>query len=644
MRYLLRMLLLPLVLFLSASPAIWAMGSAGGGNSMLPRTPCADHQPLKQALFGDLHVHTTYSMDAYVFGSRTTPDDAYRFARGDAISIAPLDDKGQQTQTVQMERPLDFAAVTDHAENLGSVSLCVNVDSPVYNSESCQVYRSTTNYDKSNFMETVKMIKRRTAAVTNDDVCGEDGRRCRDATYLPWQETRDAAEKHYDRSADCQFTSFVAYEYSLTPELSKVHRNVIFRNEKVLPRPIDSVAEPEPLAMLLRLRDECIDGIPGCDVLAIPHNPNLSDGRMFRTEYPGAVGDGSARRMARLRATMEPVVEMMQIKGDSECRNGLAGVAGVDELCDFEKTRAMSNRPPPDCEGEIGAGGLVGGGCVDRNDFVRYALIAGLEEEKRLGVNPFRFGLAASTDEHDGTMGYVEEWNYGDPAGRDYDGLQNNPGGLIGVWAEENARDSIFDAIQRREVFGTSGPRIQPRFFAGWDLPEGICEDPERLDKAYANGVPMGSVLEAEVDAGKNPQFMVAAARDLGTEEHPGNKLQRLQIIKGWVGEGGVYQQKVVDVVGSAASDNDLDLQSCQANDSGHDALCGTWTDADFDPAQRAVYYSRAVEMPSCRWSTLRCNAMPEEQRPAACNSSLYPKSIQERAWTSPVWYSPPEG
>lgn len=610
---------------------------------LLQRVPCDDHQPLKQALFGDLHVHTSYSMDAYIFGSRTSPDQSYRFAKGEAISIAPLDNNGRPTQQVQMERPLDFAAVTDHAENLGSVSLCTNPDSPVYASRGCKAYRGGTGAAQSSFAEIVKMVKQRTMAVTADDVCGEDGRRCRDATYKPWQDTQDAAERHYDRGAGCQFSTFVAYEYSLTPELSKVHRNIIFRNEVALERPIDSIAEPEPLAMLLRLRDECIDGIPGCDVLAIPHNPNLSDGRMFRTDYPGSIGEGTARRMARLRASMEPVVEIMQTKGDSECRNGLIGVSGVDELCRFEKKRSMSPKQPPDCEGGIGAGGLVGKGCVDRNDFVRYALVAGLEEEKRLGVNPFRFGLVASTDEHDGTMGYVEEWNFGDPKGRDQSSWSDNPGGLVGVWAEENSRDAIFDAIRRREVYGTSGPRIEPRFFAGWDMPDDLCSDPNMLATAYANGVPMGGVLDASHAASTAPKFLLSALKDAGTLAHPGNKLQRLQIIKGWVGENGIYQQRVVDVAGSKRGDDDLDLQSCETHGAGHDTLCGVWSDPEFDASQQAVYYSRVVEMPSCRWSTRRCNALPEGERPDACHSPLIPKSIQERAWTSPIWYSPKE-
>jgi hypothetical protein len=478
-------------------------------------------------------------------------------------------------------------------------------------------------------------------AVDSDEVCGDDGQLCRDAVADPWRETQEAAERHYDRSNACGFTSFVAYEYSLSPELSKVHRNVIFRNEAVIERPIHAEMESEPLHLWRRLREECIQGTPGCDVLAIPHNPNLSDGRMFRTEYAGVMNVNQARRAARLRASMEPVVEMMQIKGDSECRNGLAGVNGTDELCNFEKMRAMQPNPPPDCKGKIGSGALRGAGCVDRNDFVRYALVAGLAEADRIGVNPFRFGLGASTDEHDGTMGAVEEWTYGAPGTREQDRFNTTAGGLMGVWAEENSRDAIFDALRRREVFGTSGPRIEPRFFGGWGLDPGVCESPELVAKGYADGVPMGGILppQQEASSGVSPSFVVSALRDPGTERHPGAKLQRAQIVKGWAGEDGVYEQRVYDVAGSGADVGSVDLDTCLSDGAGHDALCGVFTDPEFDPSQRAVYYARVVETPSCRWNTYACNAATGADRPAGCDDPKFPKTIQERAWTSPIWY-----
>ena len=602
------------------------------------REPCADRTPTRKALFGDLHVHTGLSMDAYLFDTRTTPADAYRFAKGERLLLAPLDAAGNGTRPVQIHRPLDFAAVTDHAENFGPVSMCTRPESPVYETVSCRTYRGEGFGEQpKTFLETVNYVRKRSEAIDEDEVCGADGRRCRDAVEDFWGETQRAAERHYDRSATCEFTTFVAYEYSFSPELSKVHRNVVFRNEIVLDRPIHAIAEPEPLAMLRRLRDECNDGRPGCEALAIPHNPNLSDGRMFRAEYPGATNWLQQRRAARLRAEMEPLVEMMQVKGDSECRNGLAGVGGPpDELCDFEKMRSIGARAePPDCLGEVGSRSLLGEGCVDRNDFVRSTLVAGLAEEARIGANPFAFGFIASTDEHDGTMGNVSERS-GTATGR----VSTNPGGLVGVWAEENARDAIFDALKRRETFATSGPRIQPRFFAGFGLDEGMCARPDLLERAYAGGVPMGGELRAAPGAG-SPRFLVTALRDAGTTEEPGNRLERLQVVKGWVGEDGLYEQRVVDVAGASTPDDALSTETCLPPTTGQDVLCGVWTDPEFHPDQAAVYYARVIETPSCRWSTHRCNAASAAERPPFCDAPGIPRIIRERAWTSPIWVRP---
>jgi hypothetical protein len=583
-------------------------------------------------------------MDAYVFDTRTTPEDAYRFARGESIAIAPLDEKGIPTRVQKIDRPLDFAAVTDHAEQIANVALCTRPESSAFDTDSCRLYRSEgVRMESMAFLDLVQLVVRRNLAAENDEVCGEDGRRCRDAITEPWQDIQSAAEKFYDRSSDCAFTTFVAYEYSLSPELSKVHRNIIFRNEITLPKPIHALLTPEPLIMLRQLRDECIDGLDGCDVLSIPHNPNLSDGRMFRAEYPGTMNEIQEARFARLRAEMEPVIEIMQIKGDSECRNGLAGVNGVDELCDFEKMRSMAPKPTPDCEGEIGSGALIGEGCVDRNDFARYALIAGLAEEERIGVNPFRFGFGASTDDHDGTIGNVGEWTDSEGDGFAVGRTNSNPGGLFAVYAAENTRDAIFDALRRRETFGTSGPRITPRFFGGWNLDPALCEVSDPIGQADASGVPMGARLpERASSTSQAPRFLATALRDTGTPDHPGAKLERIQIVKGWVGDGGVYEQQIIDIAGSRSTDADLDLASCEPSGRGSDSLCGVWTDPAFDPEQRAVYYARTVEMPSCRWTQLRCVSVPGEAQSESCNDPRLPKSIQERAWTSPIWYSPP--
>lgn len=632
-----------------AGPAIEdgaAAGPAPAAPTPRDRAPCADRTPTRRALFGDLHVHTARSMDAYVFDTRSSPSDAYRFAKGEEVLLAPLDAEGRPTRRHRIDRPLDFAAVTDHAENFGQVSLCTTPGSPVYDTESCALYRGEgVAFAPGDFLATVRLVSMRSLAADTDEVCGEHGRRCRDAIDDYWQEVQRAAETHYDRSADCAFTTFVAYEYSFSPSLSKVHRNVIFRNEIVLDRPIHALEEPEPLTMLRRLRDACNDGKPGCEALAIPHNPNLSDGRMFRTEYPGTMNVQQEARAARMRAAMEPVVEMMQAKGDSECRNGLVGVGGpVDELCGFEKMRSIAVPDPPDCEGGIGAGSLIGRGCVDRNDFVRTALVAGLEEEARIGANPFAFGFIASTDDHDGTMGDVREDDLPELGGRLASRPNTNPGGLAGVWAEENARDAIFDALQRRETFGTSGPRIEPRLFAGPALDADLCERPDAIESAYATGVPMGG--ELSLAAGEAPRFFVTAARDPGSEDLPSNRLERIQIVKAWLGEGGVYEQRVYDVAGEAIPEEAVSVDpdaedTCDPVPAGHATLCAVWQDPGFDPGRPAVYYARVLEAPSCRWSTRLCLDTPEAERPAFCGDPSVPTTIRERAWTSPIQVRP---
>jgi hypothetical protein len=214
-----------------------------------------------------------------------------------------------------------------------------------------------------------------------------------------------------------------------------------------------------------------------------------------------------------------------------------------------------------------------------------------------------------------------------------------NPGGIAGVWAEENTRDAIFDALKRRETFATSGPRIAPRFFAGWDIPESLCSSERLAEEGYRLGVPMGGVLSHDETNQKSPRFVVAANADPGTTDEPGQPLQRLQIIKGWVGEDGSFHQQVVDIAGDANNGASVDPMSCATRGPGFASLCGVWTDPDFNASQDAVYYARAVENPSCRWSTRQCLLIPEAERPDGCSNPRIPRTIQERAWTAPIWY-----
>ena len=293
-------------------------------------------------------------------------------------------------------------------------------------------------------------------------------------------------------------------------------------------------------------------------------------------------------------------------------------------------------------------GGL---GCVSRADFVRGALLRGLEEEEAVGANPFELGIIASTDTHNGIPGAAEEDAYLGHWGNNEDlperrlgtgaltpgGVLFSAGGLAAVWAESNDRDALFEAMRRREVYGTSGPRITVRFFGGENLPDDLCERADAVEIADERGVPMGGRL----DGAEAPKFFLWAAMDPGTEARPGTPLERIQVVKGWVDAEGERHVEVVDV-GTDLGDAGVDLGTCgTTGNSGASSLCAVWSDPDFDPTERAWYYARVVENPTCRWSTWACNALAEGDRPESCRDPETPKTVQERAWTSPIWVSP---
>ncbi len=605
-----------------------------------PREPCARFDPLRQPFYGDLHVHTALSFDANFIGVRTTPREAYRFARGERLGIRPYDAEGRPLRHVQLARPLDFAAVTDHAELLGEVSLCTTPGSQAYDAYMCRLTRR---------WPLLAYVLVNSAILNQRDprrysFCGEDGARCREAARGPWREIQATAEAAYDRSAACRFTSFVGYEWSGNPGSSMIHRNVIFRNERAQELPTSYVEVGSAQGLWERLHAECRARDDGCDVLAIPHNTNLSGGLAFRVE------DDAGRPLdaatAHRRAGLERLVEVIQHKGASECR-----VAGPseDELCGFELLpfSAMDQfpfeswwRPAPP------------------RAYVREALGEGLVQEARLGVNPFRFGLIGATDTHLGTPGLAGEEGYpGHAAGGDTnrteipvvpDRLYFNPGGLAGLWAEENARDALFDAMHRREAWATSGPRITVRFFGGWAYPEDLCTRPDFVATGYAGGVPMGGVLDAPPGDAGAPRFAIWALRDPGAEGSPGTQLQRLQIVKLWL-EDGVARERVLDVAGDARNGADVAPETCTPRGPGFDTLCTLWSDPDFDPTVPALWYVRVLENPSCRWSAHVCRAngvrcQVPDAVPAAlryCCQPRVPGTIQERAWTSPIWYTP---
>lgn len=639
-------------------PAQFQVAPQKVATDLPPAEDCEEQHPLRKAYFGALHVHTGVSYDATAFGVVTTPEQAYAFARGKALPMVLRDDTEEDVApVVSISSPLDFMAVTDHAEALGETVLCYTPGSPAYDKLVCRLYRGDIRLPVEDHLQS--LVRLATHAVFGQDrsarVCGTDGSLCREWALRAWRDNQQATEAALDRSAQCQFTSFHGYEYTLAEEASNLHRNVIFASDTVPTAPLSAKDAPQPQSLWRWLDDYCISGDDQCDAMAIPHNSNWSSGRMWYPITRNGSGEQAQQSLAALRSRVELLAEIMQVKGDSECRNGIASVFGApDEFCDFEKLRAPSE-PVEDCGEEFSSGNMMMKGCISRFSFVRYALSAGLEEQRKLGVNPFKLGIVAATDTHIGMpMAGRERDNPGshgndrniqhrllgrvDVPGGIASGspVRYNPGGLAGVYAVENSRDALFAAMRNRETFGTSGPRIQPRFFAATELPADLCDSPDYLAQAYAQGVPMGGDIEPGL--AQSPHFLVSASADPRPGAH---LLQRIQIVKGWVDAEGRTQQAVYDVAGDAEGLASVDKNTCEVSGPGFVQLCATWQDPDFDPNLGAVYYSRVLENPSCRWSHYDCLSLPAEERPASCSNPSLAWRIQERAWTSPIWYHP---
>lgn len=605
------------------------------------REPCSNSNPLRNPYFGDLHVHTAFSFDANALGVRSQPRDAYRFARGEALDVRPYDSAGVGQRRARLRRPLDFAAVTDHAEMLGETHICQSPDTPGYRSLICRVYRRWPLL--AYVLINSRMVN--SGHPTRYPFCGTDGEVCRTAALTPWRAIQEAAEEFYDRTSACRFTSFIAYEWSGNPDSNMIHRNVIFRNHVVPAYPYSFVEDPRPAGLWEALHRDCFDRRNGCDVLAIPHNSNLSNGWLFNVAdadgTPISYGD------ALERATIEPLVEIVQHKGDSECR---PGGTSPDELCTFEKLPygKMDVRNMP----------FLWDPAAQRS-FVREAVGEGLVQHERLGVNPFKLGIIGSTDTHMATPGLADEDTFlGHAAGGDTtnlelpimpDSIELNPGGLAVVWAEENSRDALFEAMRRRETYGTSGPRMSVRFFGGWEYPSTLCGSNELVSAGYRGGVPMGGDLAPPPREDAAPHFVLSAMQDPGSADFPGAPLQRLQIIKLWT-ENGRARERVFDVAGDPRNGAGVDHTTCTRTGTGYDNLCTVWRDPEFNRAVPAAYYARVIENPSCRWSAYVCNAQRVDcanqstvpRALASCCDSKYPRTIQERAWTSPIWYTPP--
>jgi hypothetical protein len=581
------------------------------------REACADRNPHRNLYFGDLHVHTSLSFDSWALGNRASPEDAYRFARGEEIEIYG----GAEPRPVRLARPLDFAAVTDHSELLAETDFCTDPSSSAYDSSTCVTFREG-NFTGLAGRFVVDNPSRDRRACPNGE--------CEQRIGALWQRVQDAAEAAYDRTSACSFTSFVGYEYTLTPAGQMLHRNIIFRNSTVPPAPISVFEAPTPPELWAALRSQCT-GCEGCEVMSIPHNGNQSAGRMFGLGEIAGLSDEDARRLLELRRDSEPLVEIYQHKGAGECRPE-AVLGNADEACRFELITtttvgaAIGAGPLEPCNGD---GSGMGAACWSRLDYVRHALGFGMTVERDRGVNPFMLGVIGSTDTHNGTPGNVDEDSFrGHVASEDFAPLtllENSAGALAAVWAVENSRDAIFEALLRRETFATSGPRIALRFFGGHGWDASLCADPELVRRGYEEGVPMGGTL----GSGSAPSFVVNAMADRAP-------FYRAQIVKVWVDDDGAHE-RVFDL--GAEPDPTLGVDdACEPVGTGVMSLCEVWTDPEWDPAHRALYYARVLEAPTCRWSALQCLEIPEPDRPEACTDPDVPRTIQERVWSSPIW------
>jgi hypothetical protein len=443
-------------------------------------------------------------------------------------------------------------------------------------------------------------------------MCGDSRGICLDAAEKPWQEIIQAAEEHYDRTKSCAFTTFIGYEWTgAAYSGNNLHRNIIFESSNVPYQPISFYESPTRADLWEQLDQQCSED---CSYMVIPHNSNLSNGFMFEKPTQDEI---------YLQNIKEPLVEIFQHKGSSEC-----AINSTDPLCSFEQL------PYKDFKSKF----TKDFSTPPKSSFVRDALNDGLLIQAKENINPFKFGFIGSTDTHLGTPGLVDENVFPGHggAGKSFrtsipeglpDDIEFNPGGLAVVWAEENSRTSIFNALKRKEVYGTSGPKFLVRFFLGEDLDNDLCSQSDAISRAYDVGVPMGDTSQADLMT--RARLFISASADPSLSDQ---YIEKLQVVKGTIIDGEVITA-IYDVM--THEPTDLDLNSCKVVGTGVRSMCAVWDDPNFIQGDEAYYYVRVIANKSCRWSHDLC--LKNSEYCEESNSNI-PKFIQERAWTSPIW------
>jgi Protein of unknown function (DUF3604) len=599
-----------------------------------PVAPTADYSPFpsqdfpNQVFFGDTHLHTTYSADAGLIGNTLGPDEAYRFAKGETVTSST-------GLPARLSRPLDFLVVADHAENLGVAPLLSARDPRLLETEYGRSLQAAVDAgDLPGAWEIFSLTK----------ASGEDPLADVPGVYdSVWQEITAAAERHNQPGA---FTAFIGFEWTSAFDRSNLHRNVIYRGGKETADtrlPFSAYDSVDPEDLWAWMADYEAD--TGDRLLAIPHNGNLSNGLMFDTVKLDSDAPLDADYAAR-RARWEPLYEVTQMKGDGEAHPMLSP---DDPFADFETWDKGQLGPNPKTPEMI------------PNEYAREALKRGLAYRTELGVNPFKFGMIGSTDSHT-SLSSAEENNMfgkvvaleptadpirfeevvggigGDKSVAQY-AWETSASGLAGVWARENTREAVWDAMMRKEVFATTGTRIRVRVFAGYDFQESDLPRSDFAAHGYLNGVPMGGDLVS--GDGRAPQMLIRALRD-----PDGANLDRMQVVKGWLNADGTTTERIYDVAcggrevvdASCSTEvgNTINVEEATyTNDIGQPILAAFWEDPDFDPAKLAFYYVRVLEIPTPRWTTYDRKFFGVDLPEGA------PVSIQERAYTSPIWYTP---